>query len=95
MKKVVFVVAVALFAFLAVGGTASAQQVGGADCAGVGYGGVCPDDVERPDDVAVDSSGTLPRTGGGSGAEVGVALALLVIGSVLIGTQVAIRRRQA
>jgi hypothetical protein len=95
MKKVVFVVAVALFAFLAVGGTASAQQVGGDNCAGVGYGGVCPDDVERPDDVAVDSSGTLPRTGGSSSAEVGIGMALLVIGTVLIGTQVVLRRRQA
>jgi hypothetical protein len=86
MKKLILGGAIVLFALLAFSGSASAQAVGPVNCGPtVGYGDVCPDDIERPvPDVEPAAVAALPRTGSDSSMPLArTAVVLIGVGAAM------------
>ena len=85
MTKTLVVAAVALFAFLALAGPASAQTAGQVYCGpAIGYADACPDDIVAPIDNGVQptSTGTLLYTGSGETTNRIINLAVINLAGV-------------
>ena len=96
MKRSILFALMGLFALFAFAGPASAQAV---DCdinSPTYYdpgGGVCPNDIDRPDDPAVAPTAALPRTGSSDSLPLAkTAIVLIGVGGAL--TLMAGRKRR-